>query len=54
MELRPFYPSVNWGYALPDSLWWIAKAWAISAACVVVLVMLSFITRWGRDRKSVV
>ncbi|KJX74803.1 ABC transporter ATP-binding protein/permease [Mycobacterium lepromatosis] len=49
MELRPFHPSVNWGHALPDSLWWIAKAWAISAICVFVLVVLSFTTRWGRQ-----
>ncbi|WP_454560939.1 ABC transporter ATP-binding protein/permease [Mycobacterium haemophilum] len=50
MELSLFQPSIDWGHALPDSLWWIAKAWAISAVCVVVvLVVLSFTTRWGRQ-----
>ena len=50
MDLKPFKPSIDWGSALPDSLWWIARAWLISAVCVlVVLVLLRFTTRWGRQ-----
>jgi vitamin B12/bleomycin/antimicrobial peptide transport system ATP-binding/permease protein len=46
----PFTPSIDWGHALPDSLLWIAAAWAISAVCVlVVLVVLRSATRWGRQ-----
>jgi vitamin B12/bleomycin/antimicrobial peptide transport system ATP-binding/permease protein len=48
--LQPFTPSIDWGHAVPDSLWWIARAWVISAVCVVVvLVMLRFTTTWGRQ-----
>jgi putative ATP-binding cassette transporter len=47
---KPFTPSIDWGHALGDSLWWIAEAWAISAVCVlVVLVVLRYVTRWGRQ-----
>jgi vitamin B12/bleomycin/antimicrobial peptide transport system ATP-binding/permease protein len=48
MDLKPFKPSIDWAHALPDSLWWIARAWLISAVCVlIVLVVLRFATRWG-------
>ena len=48
--LQPFTPSIDWGHAVPDSLWWIARAWVISAVCVVVvLVVLRFTTKWGRQ-----
>jgi vitamin B12/bleomycin/antimicrobial peptide transport system ATP-binding/permease protein len=48
--LQPFEPSLPWGHELVDSLWWIARAWAISAVCVfVVLVVLRFTTQWGRQ-----
>ena len=48
--LQPFQASIDWGHALADSLWWIAGAWLISAVCVfVVLVLLRFTTRWGRQ-----
>jgi vitamin B12/bleomycin/antimicrobial peptide transport system ATP-binding/permease protein len=48
--LEPFTPSIDWGHAVPDSLWWIARAWVISAVCVVVvLVVLRFTTTWGRQ-----
>jgi vitamin B12/bleomycin/antimicrobial peptide transport system ATP-binding/permease protein len=48
--LQPFTPSIDWGHAVPDSLWWIARAWVISAVCVVVvLVVLRFTTTWGRQ-----
>ncbi len=50
MKLKPFQPSIEWGNALPDSVWWIARAWLISAVClVVVLVVLRLTTRWGRQ-----
>ncbi|MBS4729752.1 ABC transporter ATP-binding protein/permease [Mycobacterium sp. SM1] len=50
MGTKPFTPSIDWGHALGDSLWWIAQAWAISAACVfAVLVALRYATRWGRQ-----
>lgn len=48
--LQPFKPSIDWGHAVPDSVWWIARAWMISAVCVlVVLVMLRFTTEWARE-----
>ncbi|MFZ0718808.1 ABC transporter ATP-binding protein/permease [Mycobacterium sp.] len=48
--LEPFKPSIDWGSAVPDSLWWIARAWLISAVCVVVvLVVLRFTTQWARQ-----
>ncbi|GFG75991.1 ABC transporter ATP-binding protein/permease [Mycobacterium botniense] len=50
MGSKPFTPSIDWGHALPDSLWWIAQAWAISAVCVVVmLVVLRYAAPWGRQ-----
>jgi vitamin B12/bleomycin/antimicrobial peptide transport system ATP-binding/permease protein len=50
LALQPFKPSVDWGHAVPDSLWWIARAWLISAVCVlVVLVVLRFTTQWARQ-----
>jgi putative ATP-binding cassette transporter len=48
--LQPFTPSIDWAHAVPDSLWWIARAWVISAVCVVVvLVVLRFTTKWARQ-----
>ncbi len=48
MEL--FKPSISWGHALAESLSWIAIAWAISAVCLlVVLVLLRLATPWGRQ-----
>lgn len=50
MDLTPFRFSIDWATALPESLWWIAMAWAISAVCVLaVLVVLRFTTKWGRQ-----
>jgi putative ATP-binding cassette transporter len=47
---KPFTPSIDWSSAFVESLWWIARAWAISAVCVVaVLVALRFLTPWGRQ-----
>ena len=48
MEL--FKPSLDWANAIPDSLLWAAKAWVITAAlAVVVLVLLARYTTWGRQ-----
>ncbi|BCO35947.1 vitamin B12 transport ATP-binding protein BacA [Mycobacterium heckeshornense] len=48
MEL--FKPSIDWGHALVDSMSWVAEAWAVSAVCViVVLVVLRFVTPWGHQ-----
>jgi putative ATP-binding cassette transporter len=47
---KPFTPSIDWSSAFVESLWWIARAWAISAVCVfVVLVALRYLTPWGRQ-----
>ncbi len=48
MEL--FKPSIDWGHALVESLSWIVMAWAISAVCLLgVLVVLRLVTPWGRQ-----
>jgi putative ATP-binding cassette transporter len=45
-----FKPSISWGHSLAESLSWIAIAWAISAVCLlVVLVLLRLATPWGRQ-----
>jgi len=41
---------LNWGHELVPSLLWILKAWAISAAlALIVLVLLARLTIWGRQ-----
>jgi putative ATP-binding cassette transporter len=48
--VEPFEASINWSTALVDSLWWIAKAWGITAFCVLVsLVLIRYFTVWGRQ-----
>lgn len=48
--LEPFSPSLNWGQELVTSLMWIAKGWAIAAACTFAFVFLIVkFTRWGRQ-----
>jgi len=48
--LEPYKPSLNWGHELVPSLLWILKAWAISAAlALIVLVLLARLTIWGRQ-----
>lgn len=45
-----FTPTLDWGHELATSLVWIAKAWAISAACTLVaLVLIGRFTTWGRQ-----
>jgi len=47
---KPFKPSIDWSAATMDSVWWLAKGWAIAAVCVVVaLVLLRYLTVWGRQ-----
>jgi putative ATP-binding cassette transporter len=48
--LEPYEPSMDWGNELVPSLLWILKAWAISAALtLIVLVLLARFTVWGRQ-----
>ncbi len=50
MEPKLFEPSIDWSAAAIKSVWWLAKGWAIAAVCVlVVLVLLRFLTPWGRQ-----
>jgi putative ATP-binding cassette transporter len=45
-----FTPSLDWGDELIMSLVWVAKAWVIGAACMlVVLALLGRFTSWGRQ-----
>jgi vitamin B12/bleomycin/antimicrobial peptide transport system ATP-binding/permease protein len=47
---KPFTPSIDWGAAPTDSLRWLAAAWAIGAVAVlIVLTLIRFFTRWGRQ-----
>lgn len=48
--MEPYEPSMDWGNELVPSLLWILKAWAISAALtLIVLVLLARFTVWGRQ-----
>jgi vitamin B12/bleomycin/antimicrobial peptide transport system ATP-binding/permease protein len=48
--METFTPSLNWGDELITSLVWVARAWAISAVClIVVLALLARFTVWGRQ-----
>jgi vitamin B12/bleomycin/antimicrobial peptide transport system ATP-binding/permease protein len=50
LDPKPFKPSIDWSAAPMDSLWWLAKAWAISAVCLLlVLVLIRYLTIWGRQ-----
>ncbi|TPG33747.1 ABC transporter ATP-binding protein/permease [Mycolicibacterium hodleri] len=45
-----FTPSLDWGNEVVASLIWVAKAWAISAvAMLVVLALIARFTGWGRQ-----
>src|SRR3978361_1586771 len=45
-----FTPTLDWSAEWLTSLWWIAKAWAMSAAAtMIILVLLRFFTAWGRQ-----
>ncbi|MHA3021367.1 ABC transporter ATP-binding protein/permease [Mycobacterium sp. BMJ-28] len=48
--MEMFTQSLDWGNEILASLWWIAKAWAISAvAMAAVTVLLARHTGWGRQ-----
>lgn len=45
-----FTPSLDWGNEVVASLIWVAKAWVISAAVTLtLLVLLARLTTWGRQ-----
>ncbi len=48
--METFKPSMDWAHELVPSLLWIAKAWVISGAVtMVLLVVLARYTVWGRQ-----
>lgn len=48
--MEMFTPSLDWGNEIVASLFWVAKAWAISAVSMVaVLTALARFTTWGRQ-----
>ena len=48
--MESFTPSLDWGNELLASALWVAKAWAIAAVgMVVVLALLAGFTTWGRQ-----
>jgi vitamin B12/bleomycin/antimicrobial peptide transport system ATP-binding/permease protein len=48
--MKPFAPSLDWGHEIANSLWWVGKAWAISAvALLLALVLIARYTGWGRQ-----
>jgi len=45
-----FTPSMDWAHELGPSLWWIARAWLLTAAAtLVVLALVAKLTVWGRQ-----
>jgi putative ATP-binding cassette transporter len=47
--LEKFKPSIDWGNQVVESVWWILEAWAISAACVLVIgFLLIRYTTWAK------
>ncbi|MET0455825.1 MAG: ABC transporter ATP-binding protein/permease, partial [Mycobacterium sp.] len=48
--MEMFTPSLDWGSEIVASLVWVAKAWAISAVTMlVVLTLIARLTTWGRQ-----
>jgi vitamin B12/bleomycin/antimicrobial peptide transport system ATP-binding/permease protein len=48
--METFTPSLNWGDELITSMLWVARAWAISAVCIlVVLTLIARFTTWGKQ-----
>ena len=48
--LEEYEPSLDWGAELATSLFWILRAWAITAViALLVLVLLARFTVWGRQ-----
>src|SRR6476661_1187447 len=47
--MEMFTPSFDWANVIVDSVVWVAKAWAISAVIMlVVLVLIARFTTWSR------
>src|SRR5208283_4844313 len=45
-----FTPSIDWSNEVVASLWWVFKAWAASAAALlVVAALVARYTTWGRQ-----
>ena len=43
-------PSLDWGNEIIESILWVARAWAISAICIlIVLTLIARFTTWGRQ-----
>jgi putative ATP-binding cassette transporter len=48
--MEKFTPSIDWGHELVASSRWILEAWAISAACLLIVgVAVVRFTRWGSE-----
>jgi putative ATP-binding cassette transporter len=48
--MEMFTPTLDWSDEWLTSLWWIARAWAISAvATMAILVLVARFTLWGRQ-----
>ena len=48
--METFTPSLDWGNAIIESILWVARAWAISAICIlIVLTLIARFTTWGRQ-----
>jgi putative ATP-binding cassette transporter len=46
--MEMFTPSLDWGDEIVGSVLWVAKAWVISAACMVLaLTLIARFTTWG-------
>jgi vitamin B12/bleomycin/antimicrobial peptide transport system ATP-binding/permease protein len=50
MDTNTFKPSIDWGNELFNSARWILEAFAVTAPCLlVVLVVVARLTEWGRQ-----
>ena len=48
--METFTPSLDWGNEIITSLLWVARAWAISAVCILIaLTLIARFTTWGRQ-----
>ncbi|MGE2729056.1 ABC transporter ATP-binding protein/permease [Mycolicibacterium vaccae] len=50
MDTQTFQPSLDWGREVFASAVWVATTWAVTAACLlVVLLLIGRFTEWGRQ-----
>ena len=48
--METFTPSLDWGNEILTSALWVARAWAISAICILIaLTLIARFTTWGRQ-----